>query len=103
MTFVNEEEAARESLDARVKDWRTGRELRMGTWIEGRLRELEPTAQAHGLGEYFKAVEERLDQGCPSRRWLEQVRRGKKIRHVICEAAEEIAETDKALMGAECS
>ena len=35
LTFVNEEEAARESLDAKVKDWRTGRELRMGTWIEG--------------------------------------------------------------------
>lgn len=102
LTFANEEEAARDSLDAVVVDWRGGERLRMGEWIERRLRELEPTAAAHGLVEHLRSIEERLDSGPPARRWLEKVRRGRKPRSILCEAAEEMAEVDKAVMGAGC-
>ncbi|MEE2778811.1 MAG: glutamate--cysteine ligase [Acidobacteriota bacterium] len=103
LALANEEAAAKDSLDAVVHDWRSGRELRMGTWIEERLKELEPTCELHGLAELLPAVEELLDQGSPAAKWLEQVRRGRSPHHVICEAAEEMAEIDKALMGAECA
>lgn len=103
LTLVNEDEAARSSLDGRATDWRTGREMRIGAWVERRLRELEPVAVAHGLQDFLVAVAERLDRGCPARKWLDQVRRGRTPRSVICEAAEEMVETDKALMGTECA
>jgi predicted glutamate--cysteine ligase len=103
LTFANEEEAARDSLDAMVRDWRGGEAMRMGTWIERRLRELEPTAGAHGLLEYLQPIEDRLDNGSPARRWLDKVRRGRKPRSIVCEAAEEMAEIDKSVAGAECA
>ena len=103
MTAANEEAAARQSLDATVTDWSTGRSLRMRDWISGRLAAAEPTAQRHGLVGHLGPIGETVDEGNQAQRWLDLVRKGWSPRKVIVDAVAEAAEIDKAVMGAECA
>jgi predicted glutamate--cysteine ligase len=100
---ANEAAAARQSLDATVIDWATGRELPMRDWIVARLESVEADARRRGFAEHLAAVTETVEEGNVAQRWLELVRKGWTPRRVIQDAIAEAAETDKAVMGAECA
>ncbi len=103
MSLRNEEETARQSLEAKVTDWRSGRELWVKDWLGERLDALAPTALAHGFDSHLDVVRGRLESGSTAQRWLREISRGKTPDRVIAEAVEEMAEDDKAVMGAECA
>lgn len=103
LASANEEETARSSLSAMVTDWQTGRRLRMRDWIRRRLEATESTARRHGLASHLQAIGETLEAGNTAQQWLERIRRGGTPQTVIRDAVVEMAEIDKAIMGAECA
>lgn len=99
----NEEAAARDSLDAEIREWRSGKTMPMRDWIAAMVDELRPVAHAHGFEDHLLPVLERLESGNTAQRWLEKIRRGETPQHILAEATAEMAEQDKEVMGAECA
>ena len=99
----NEEAAARESLDAEIREWRSGKTLPVRDWIAAMVEELQPVARSYGLEGHLSPVLERLESGNPAQRWLEQIRRGETPERILALATAEMAEQDKEVMGAECA
>jgi predicted glutamate--cysteine ligase len=100
---ANEAAVSRESLDAEVTDWASGRSLRAREWILDRLERQQATAREHGLTQFLGPIAETAEEGNQAQRWLELVRKGWTPRRVIIDAVAEAAEIDKAVMGAECA
>ena len=98
----NEASVARASLDARVQDWQTGKTVFVRDWLAAKVEELQTVAREHSLESYLQPVIERLDEGNPAQRWLQQIRRGRTPSSVLAEATREMSEQDVEVMGAEC-
>ena len=103
MAGANEAAVSRESLDATVTDWSTGRALRARDWVLERFAAQEATAKEHGLTQFLGPVAETAEEGNQAQRWLALVDKGWTPRRVIVDAVAESAEIDKGMMGAECA
>jgi predicted glutamate--cysteine ligase len=100
---ADEAAVARQSLDAQVTDWASGRSLTAREWVLERAAAIEPTAKEHGLTQYLGPIAETAEEGNHAQRWLELIKKGWTPRRVVIDAIAEAAEIDKALMGAECA
>ncbi|MFS8925361.1 glutamate--cysteine ligase, partial [Synechococcus sp. B60.1] len=92
---ANEQAAARESLQARLIDWRTGRECLAQEWIEELLTEAWRLGQPQGLGCFLAPLQTLLQEGNEAQRWLKQVNQGSTPAQVYQRAIQELAEQDR--------
>ncbi len=92
---ANERRAAEASLDAVVTDWRTGEDLPMREWIEACWRGCEPTAAAHGFGDYLALIGAILTEGNLAQQWSAQVEAGRSPREVLQQAIIDLTEIDR--------
>ena len=99
----NEEAVARESLDAKITEWRTGKTIAVRDWLADTVSELQPIAREHGLDEYMLPISERLEEGNLAQQWLAQIRRGRTPQSIVAQATLDMAEQDVVVMGAECA
>lgn len=91
----NDRAVAKDSLDAEVEEWRSGRRLPVRDWIAQTCERLRAVAQDHGFEEQLLPIFSRLDEGNLAQRWLEQHRRGRSPRAILQGAMEELAEKDR--------
>ncbi len=103
MIRKNEAAAARSSLEAKVTDWQTGREVWVRDWMAERVEDLAGVGARHGFDAYLPRVLERLEVGSPAQVWLRRIAKGRSVRSVIQEAILEMAEDDVQVAGQECA
>lgn len=103
LVAANEEAVARESLDAKITEWRSGRKIAVRDWLAETVSELQPVAKEHGLEAHLLPISRRLDVGNPAQLWLNEIRRGRTPQSIVEEATREMAEEDVVVMGAECA
>jgi len=92
---ANEQAAARESLQARLIDWRTGRERSAQEWIEELLTEAWRIGQPQGLGCFLAPLQTLLQRGNEAQRWLQQVSQGSTPAQVYQQAIQELEDQDR--------
>jgi len=91
----NEAAAARASLEAKLVDWKSGRELSARDWIAEMMAEVEPIAFRGGFASHLAGITRHVDEGNLAMQWLEQVRRGRTPRQVIQAAISDLAAIDR--------
>lgn len=90
----NEEEAARHSLDAKVRDWRSGRSVSMQSWLESMIDEVLPVAKAHGIADRLRPLMRLLSEGNTAQQWLALYENGLSVSEVIQQAMRSMSEKE---------
>ncbi len=85
----NEAATARDSLEATVLDWRTGKDIKMRDWIDRHRDEVSPHATAHCFADRLEPLDEILEHGNHAQRWLEWHANGMSVSSIMRKAAEE--------------
>lgn len=91
----NEAAAAKDSLEAKLVDWRSGREVSARAFVEQMLEGVRPIAARGGYEEQLVGVERQLDEGNLAMQWLAEIRRGRTPRQVIQDAIHKLAAIDR--------
>ncbi|MEN9231858.1 MAG: glutamate--cysteine ligase [Thermostichus sp. DG02_5_bins_236] len=98
----NEQAAARQSLQATLIDWQTGRERVAQEWIEQLLTEAWRIGQPQGFGCFLAPLQTLLKQGNEAQRWLQQVNQGSSPAQVYQQAIQELAFQEQAMLETLC-
>lgn len=98
MADQNEIAAAHHSLEATLRHWEDGREIRAGDWIQSLYTEVEAIAQQQGFKCFLLPLKKRLREGNEAQRWLKAYERSRDAHQVLVEAiaATEAQERDLA-------
>jgi predicted glutamate--cysteine ligase len=88
----NDRAAARGSLEAELRDWRTGEPLNARAWIERELVAMQPLAQQLGLDRWLAPLRRVLVGGNEAMRWLAQQRQGSSVATILASAIGAMAE-----------
>jgi predicted glutamate--cysteine ligase len=94
---ANEEEAARQSLNARLRHWQDGREIVAGDWIEALYQEVLPIAKARGFSCFLSPLKKILREGNIAQQWLQQQEKGDTTRNIIVQAIQATARQEEEL------
>jgi len=94
---ANDRAAARDSLDAVLRHWRDGSEIRARDWIDRELKSLGPMAAQLGLGPRLAPLAEVLGRGNTAMRWLALHRAGQPVEEIIATAAIELQRREESL------
>ena len=94
---ANEAAAARDSLQAELHDWRTGRPVAARAWIGSLLDEAEPLARRHGFAEWLDPARALLEQGNCAQHWLARHRAGESVQGIIRGAITEMEQREQEL------
>ncbi|NJM97978.1 MAG: glutamate--cysteine ligase [Phormidesmis sp. RL_2_1] len=68
----NEQAAAKDSLDAQLIHWQTGKPIVARDWIRQIYQEVQPFAQQAGIGCFLTPIKQILRDGNQAQRWLIQ-------------------------------
>ena len=79
----NEIEAAQNSLNAELINWKDGKKVICRDWIKEVLEELSETADKFNMGSLLKPIYKVLDEGNQSIKWIEQYKKGLSIEEII--------------------
>lgn len=82
-------------MQARLIDWRTGRERSAQEWIEELLTEAWRIGQPQGLGCFLAPLQTLLQRGNEAQRWLQQVSQGSTPAQVYQQAIQELEDQDR--------
>lgn len=82
----NDRAAALGSLEAELRDWRTGEPLNARAWIERELMAIQPLAQQLGLDRWLSPLQSVLVGGNEAMRWLAQQRQGASVAAIVAMA-----------------
>lgn len=99
---ANEEAAARQSLDARLRHWQDGREILARDWIEALYQEVLPLAKMRGFSCFLSPLKKILREGNTAQKWLQQQERGNSVRHIIREAIQATKRQEEELEDSLC-
>jgi predicted glutamate--cysteine ligase len=94
---ANDRAAARDSLDAVLRHWRDGREIRARDWIDRELEAIGPMAAQLGLSPRLTPLAEVLGRGNTAMRWLALHRAGQPVGEIVAAAAIELQRREEAL------
>lgn len=103
ITRANEQAAARDSLDAELVDWQTGRTLSAREWAERWLVQAIPVSRERGFADYLPAVEKVLLEGNEAIRWLKQHQSGVPVAQIMKEAIVRLALEEADLRSRLCT
>ena len=84
---ANDQAAARSSLDAHLRHWRTGETIQARQWIAAELREMAPLAAELGLRQVLEPLETVLSKGNQAIRWLAEHGAGAPVGAIISREA----------------
>ena len=98
----NESLAARNSLDARLRHWRDGRQIVARDWIEEIYEQVYPIAKRQGFSCFVSPLKKILRQGNTAQQWLELHRQGISPTEVIQQDIQNIAKQERDLEYAVC-
>ena len=94
---ANDQAAARSSLEARLRDWRTGATIPARQWLERDLAAMAPLAAELGLGEVLEPLQAVLAQGNTAMHWLRRHAGGESIAAIVARDAADLAELEQQL------
>jgi predicted glutamate--cysteine ligase len=95
---ANDRAAARSSLEAELRHWRSGEPVRARDWLASELQGLAPLAQSLGLQRWLAPLEAVLQQGNQAQQWLAAEADGASIATLIAAGAEAMAARETELM-----
>jgi predicted glutamate--cysteine ligase len=84
---ANDQAAARSSLDAHLRHWRTGETIQARQWIAAELRDMAPLAAELGLRQVLEPLETVLSKGNQAIRWLAEHGAGAPVGAIISREA----------------
>jgi predicted glutamate--cysteine ligase len=82
----NDRAAARSSLRADLRDWRSGEPIEARAWLGSELERLTPLAERRGIAAWLRPLHGVLEHGNQAMRWLEHHAAGVPIRTILAEA-----------------
>jgi predicted glutamate--cysteine ligase len=94
---ANDRAAARDSLEAELRHWRSGEPILAREWIESALEAMTATAAALGLGENLRPLQTVLREGNEAMRWLARHHRGETITEILGTESVAMAERERSL------
>ncbi len=94
---ANDLAAARSSLDADLRHWRTGEPIGARRWIATELETMAPLAAQQGLDRWLAPLEGLLAGGNQAMRWLARHGQGESIGAIIGSEAVALAAREKEL------
>ena len=98
----NETLAARNSLDAKLRHWRDGRQIVARDWIEEIYEQVYPIAKRQGFSCFLSPLKKILRSGNTARQWLELHRQGMLPSEIIQREIQNIAKQERDLEYAVC-
>jgi predicted glutamate--cysteine ligase len=84
---ANDRAAARSSLEATLRHWRTGEPVLARQWLAAELEALAPLAQQLGLVSWLAPLQAVLQHGNQAQQWLESHAMGTAVGALIAEGA----------------
>ena len=97
---ANDRAAARTSLDAELRHWRSGEPISARDWITTSLAEMAPLAQDCGLTATLEPLHAVLRDGNTASRWLRRHAAGEAIAAIVASDAAHLARHETALAAA---
>ena len=93
---ANDRAAARASLQATLRDWRSGEPIQAADWIRRDLAALAPLAEQLNLAATLEPLQTVLRQGNQAMRWLQREAEGLPIATIVAASAAAMAEREAA-------
>lgn len=100
---ANEMAAAKNSLDAELRHWKTGESILARDWIQQLLAEVEPTAKQQGFHCFLLPIKKILRDGNEAQRWLAQLNQGLSPKDIMMQAIQHTANQESILADDICS
>ena len=85
LSTENDSAAAKGSLNATLFNWMDGNPITSKDWLEQLLEDVKPMAIELNMTKTLKPINEVLDQGNQSMKWIDQYKKGKSINTIIQE------------------
>lgn len=93
----NDRAAARSSLEAKLRHWKTGAPILARDWIAAELESLAPLAKSLGLENLLPPLEMLLTRGNTAMRWLALLRTGQPVAEIVAAEAAALEARETAL------
>jgi len=94
---ANDRAAARSSLEAELRHWKTGAPILARDWIAAELESLAPLAKSLGLENLLPPLEMLLTRGNTAMRWLALLRTGQPVAEIVAAEAAALEARETAL------
>ena len=94
---ANDRAAAGSSLQATLRDWRTGGPIQAADWISRDLETLTPLAERLNISSTLAPLQAVLKGGNQAMRWLERVEQGLPIAGIVAASAAALAQRETEL------
>jgi predicted glutamate--cysteine ligase len=94
---ANDRAAARSSLEAELRHWKTGAPILAQDWIAAELESMAPLARSLGLGNLLAPLEMLLTRGNTAMRWLALERTGQPVAEIVAAEAAALEARETAL------
>ena len=94
---ANDRAAARSSLEAELRHWKSGAPILARDWIRAELEEMAPLAGSLGLGNLLPCLEMLLTRGNTAMRWLALQRTGQPVGEIVAAEAAALEAREIAL------
>ncbi len=94
---ANDRAAARSSLDASLRDWRSGEPIQAADWIRRDLAAMAPLAEQLNLGPSLAPLQSVLSSGNQAMRWLRRHAAGMPVAAIVAASAAAMAERETQL------
>jgi len=94
---ANDRAAARSSLEAKLRHWKTGAPILARDWIAAELESLAPLAKSLGLENLLPPLEMLLTRGNTAMRWLALLRTGQPVAEIVAAEAAALEARETAL------
>jgi len=94
---ANDRAAARSSLEAELRHWKTGAPILARDWIAAELESMAPLAESLGLANLLPPLEMLLTRGNTAMRWLALQRTGQPVAEIVAAEAAALEARETAL------
>ena len=94
---ANDRSAARLSLDAPLRHWRTGDTVLARDWLASELEQLAPLAAQLGLSGWLEPLQRLLREGNQAMRWLAAHQAGTPVSALVAQAAQALEQREAQL------
>ena len=84
---ANDAAAARKSLHATLRHWKTGEAIQCSDWIRDLVEDMQPLAEELSLTTHLKVIDSMLAAGNQAIRWVEDYKSGASISALLHEGA----------------
>jgi predicted glutamate--cysteine ligase len=91
----NEINAAKDSLNSELIHWQDGKKVICREWIQNLLSDLSPTAEKFNMNHLLKPINNVLEEGNQSIKWINQYQNGLSIEQIMKISVEEMINSEE--------